>query len=312
MPSRAPSFDDLELLVGIDDHGSLSAAARVVGMSQPNVSRAMSKLERQLSLPLILRSTSGSVLTAEGTVVAHWARRVLADVAKLRDVAAGLRVDRSAELTVAASMTVAEHLMPLWLGSFRYLHQDMTIHLQVYNSVQVCERVGNGACDVGFIESPTVARGLHSAAVARDRLVVVVDTGHRWARMRRALSVAELASTPLIVREPGSGTRTTLELAMRDYPMVSPLIELGSASAIRTSVLNGVGPAVLSTLAVVEQVKSGDLRVVDVDGLDLRRSLRAVWRPPRQLHGPAGELVRHVRRERRDDDGTLVREPSGP
>ncbi|MGY4646783.1 LysR family transcriptional regulator [Mycobacterium sp. URHB0021] len=299
MPGRLPSLEVLELLVGVDDHGSLSAAGRMAQISQPNASRAIKQLERRLGLPLVRRSPTGSVLTAQGTIVAHWARMILADAAKLLDVAAGLVVDHSAELTVAASMTVAEHLMPRWLATFRDLHPDITIHLQVHNSTQVIERVTNALCDVGFIESPHVPRGLHSAEVARDRLVLVTAATHPWARRRTLLSREELAATPLLVREPGSGTRTTLEVALADCEMAPPLLELGSASAIRTSVLNGVGPAVLSTLAVADQVQSGDLKVVEVEGLELRRSLRAVWGPHRQLEGPAAELLRELRRRLR-------------
>lgn len=300
MSSRWPGFDVLELLVGIDDHGSLSAAGRMVHMSQPNASRAIKALERRLSLPLIERGPNGSSLTAQGTVIAHWARVVLADAEKLLGIAAGLRSDRSAELTIAASMTVAEQLMPLWLAEFRRLHPEVTVHLQAHNSAQVLQQVRSGGCDVGFIESPTVGPGLHSVEVARDRLAVVVSGEHPWARRRTPLPIEELAATPLLVREPGSGTRTSFELALQGYHVAPPLLELGSASAIRTSVLNGVGPAVLSTLAVADQVAGGQLQVVNVDSLQIDRSLRAVWRGSRQLEGPAADLLRLIRRNRRD------------
>ncbi|WP_328393474.1 LysR family transcriptional regulator [Nocardia sp. NBC_00416] len=298
MFSRWPELGVLELLVGVDDHGSLGAASRIAGIAQPNASRAIKRLEAQVGTSLLQRKPTGSTLTPEGTVIAHWSRRVLDDARQLLDVAAGMREKRAAELTVSASMTVAEHLMPAWLGRFRRIDPDVTIHLQVRNSMQVCDDVTAGSCDVGFVESPTVPRALHSVAVARDRLVVVVDPHHRWTRRRRPLSIAELAQTPLVVREPGSGTRTTLDLALQEYERAAPLLELGSGAAIRTSVLGRVGPAVLSTLAVSAQVESGDLKVVEVEGLHLDRALRAVWRPPRQLEGPAGDLVRLVRRVR--------------
>ncbi|MCQ4119643.1 LysR family transcriptional regulator [Rhodococcus tibetensis] len=296
MPRRWPDFAVLELLVGVDDHGSLGAASRLAGMAQPNASRAVKQLERQFGMTLLQRSPTGSTLTPQGTVIAHWARRVLSDTRRLLDVADGLRAERTAELTVAASMTVAEHLMPAWLGRFRSLHPDVTIHLQVHNSTQVFERIAGRTCDVGFVESPSVPRPLKSLTVARDRLVVVVHPTHPWAHRRKTLSVAELAMTPLLAREPGSGTRTTLDVALQEYDRAAPLLELGSAAAIRTSVLAGVGPAVMSTLAVAEQVEAGELKVIDVEGLDLDRVLRAAWRGPRQLDGPAGELVRLVRR----------------
>ncbi|KAA0022170.1 LysR family transcriptional regulator [Antrihabitans cavernicola] len=297
MTRRWPDLGALELLVGVDDHGGLSAASRKTGMAQPNASRAIKQLEQHFGMPLLQRSPTGSTLTPQGTVIAHWARKVLADTDKLLDIVDGLRADRSVELTVVASMTVAEHLVPRWLGTFRGLHPEVRIHLQVTNSSQVFDRIADGSCDVGFVESPTVPRNLHSVVVGRDRLVLVVPADHPWARRRKPLTAAELAAAPLIVREPGSGTRTTLDLALQDYERSAPLIELASAAAIRTSVLGGVGPAVLSTLAVADQVQSGDFRVVEVDGLDLHRSLRAVWRPPRQLIGPAGELVRLARRD---------------
>ncbi|GAA4486023.1 LysR family transcriptional regulator [Rhodococcus olei] len=298
MISGWPDLSVLELLVGVDDHGSLSAAAKVAGIAQPNASRAIKRLEAQVGTPLLQRKTTGSTLTPEGTVLAHWSRRVLDDARQLLDVAAGMREKRAAELTVSASMTVAEHLMPTWLGLFRQADPEVTIHLQVRNSTQVFDDVTAGSCDVGFVESPTVPRGLHSVPVAQDRLVVVVHPSHPWTRRRRPLSVVELAQTPLVVREPGSGTRTTLDVALHEYDRAAPLLELGSAAAIRTSVLGGVGPAVLSSLAVSAQVGSGELRVVEVEDLHLDRTLRAVWRPPRQLEGPAGDLVRLVRRVR--------------
>ena len=286
----------LELLVGVEVHGSVGAASRAAGVAQSNASRSLKQLERQLGVRLIDRRPTGSVLTAHGTVIAHWAQRILADADKLLEVAGGLRADRSAHLTVSASMTVAEHLIPRWLVEFRGANPGVSIHLQVHNSAQVFELVSEGKCDIGFVESPSIPRGLHSVVVGHDELVLVVHRSHPWARRRHPLTMAELAATPLVVREPGSGTRITLELALREFPRAEPLLELGSAAAIRTSVLDGVGPAVMSTLAVADQLNSGELVRIDVDGLTLPRKLRAVWRPPRVLEGPAAGLIRMIQR----------------
>ncbi len=299
MTQRWPDLLVLELLTGVDDHGSLSAAARAADVAQPNASRMIKQLEQRLGTPLLERRTTGATLTPHGRVLVHWARKVLEDASKLIEVAEGLRSERAAELTVSASMTVAEHLLPRWLGRLRAEQPEVGLHLNVRNSVRVFEEVAEGACDVGFVESPTVPPGLHSTTVAADRLVVVVPAGHPWTRRRRPLTVAELAATPLIVREPGSGTRTTLDVALQEYERAAPLVELGSAAAVRTSVLGGMGPAVMSTLAVSGEVRDSTLKVIPVEGLDLSRRLRAVWRPPRQLSGPAGDLVTIARREQR-------------
>lgn len=294
--AKWPDLSVLELVVGVDDYGSLSAASRRAGIAQPNASRSIRSMERQLGMTLMQRSPTGSVLTPQGTVVAHWARRILAEAQQMIEAADALRAERGTALTVAASMTVAEHLVPGWLGEFGRLHPEVRMHLLVHNSAQVFEDVISGACDVGFVESPTVPRNLNSLTVARDELVVVVHPNHPWARRRKPISIAELASTSILVREPGSGTRITLDVALIEHPRAAPLLELGSAAAIRTSVLAGVGPAVMSTLAVADQVKTGEIRIIPVQDLVLRRALRAVWDGPLQLSGPEAELVRLVRR----------------
>ena len=281
----------MQLLVGVAEHGSLGAAARAVGMAQPNASRSITRLERQLGLTLIRRSPAGSTLTTEGKVVVQWAREVLTSAEHLLVGAEALRAERRSHLTVGASMTVAEYLVPLWLGEFRRQRPEVQVNLEVRNSSEVFDRISTGHCQVGFVESPGIPRSLHSVVVARDRLVVVVDPSHPWARRRKPLHATELAATPLIVREPGSGTRITLDIMLRGHEVAKPLLELGSNSAVKISVRAGLAPAVLSTLAVDSDVRSGTLREVPVDDLDLSRRLRAVWRAPRRLASPASDLV---------------------
>lgn len=278
MPRHWPDLSALALLVGVNEHGSLGAASRELGIAQPNASRSTRRLEKQLGVTLIERRPRGSTLTPQGTVIAHWANKVLEDAGHLLRAAEGLRNERESTVAVCASMTVAEHLVPRWLGELRRHHDGIGIRLEVQNSTTVCERVIERACDVGFIEAPTVPDGLNSVVVARDELVVVTPLDHEWAQRSVPISAADLT--------------TTLDEALAKVGQVVPLLELGSSAAVRSSVLGGVGPAVLSTLAVEEQIKNGDLKKVEVDSLDLRRALRAVWSGDRVISGAAGELVR--------------------
>lgn len=292
MMSRSwPDLSALELLVGIDEHGSLGAASRELGIAQPNASRSVRRLEKQLGLTLVERRARGSNLTPQGTVIAHWANKVLVESSHLLYAAEGLQAERESTIAVCASMTAAEHLVPGWLGELRRHHAGIGVRLEVQNSTTVCERVLERGCDVGFIEAPAVPEGMNSVVVARDELVVVVFPEHDWARRSGPISAADLATTPLVVREVGSGTRTTLDQALAGVGRVNPLLELGSSAAVRSAVLGGAGPAVLSTLAVEEQIRSGDLKKVEVEGLDLHRVLRAVWSGDRVISGAAGELV---------------------
>jgi DNA-binding transcriptional LysR family regulator len=290
--SSWPDLNSLELFVLVAEHGSVGRAAALHGITQASASRRLDTLERELGVPLLLRSTTGSRLTDDGRVVVDWARATLSAAGDLMAGVSALRHERAGALRVAASMTVAEYLMPGWLMAFRHSLPDVEVSLRVGNSESVGEMVRAGEVDLGFIESPAVPDGLAARRVATDRLVVVVAPGHRWARRRAPIPAAELSATPLVVREPGSGTRIALESVLGRDQMAEPLLELSSNAAVKVAVETGQAPAVLSDLAVAGEVRDGRLRDVAVADLELDRPLRAVWPRRRRLTEPAATLVR--------------------
>ncbi|MFC7345004.1 LysR family transcriptional regulator [Saccharopolyspora griseoalba] len=285
--------ESLRLLVLVRDLGSLGRAAEELGIAQPSASKRISTLERKLGLVLVDRTRRGSNLTPSGRVVAGSAQRVLDELGGLLIGAEALRSKRDAELRVAASMTIAEHFAPVWVGELRRQRPELYMGLQVGNSEHVVELVTAGEVDLGFVESPSAPKGLSSREVAADHLVVVVPPQHPWARRARPLRPAELAATPLVVREPGSGTRETAERAFlrAGAGELRPHLELGSAAAVRSAVIAGAGPAVISELVVTTDLADGRLVKVAVEGIDLSRVLRAVWPGGRRLVGPAAELL---------------------
>ncbi|HEX3589307.1 MAG TPA: LysR family transcriptional regulator [Pseudonocardiaceae bacterium] len=298
--SGLPDVTSLRLLVLVGEQGSLGRAAAALRIAQPSASKRLATLERGLGLALVDRSHRGSVLTPAGVVVAGWARRVLDELDALVTGTEALRAERNAALRVAASMTVAEYLAPAWIGELRRRRPDLYVALQVTNSERVAELVRAGDVDVGFVESPGTPSGLSARRVATDQLVVVVAPGHPWTRRRRPLTAAELAATPLVMREHGSGTRETVEHAFAAVGVraAAPVVELGSTTAVRGAVLAGAGPAVISELAVVTELADGRLVRVDVPELAFRRALHAVWPGGRRLGGPAAELLAVTARSR--------------
>lgn len=297
LSQRVPDLDSLELLIAVATTGSLGRAGLQRGISQPAVSARIGRMEQLVGLPLVTRTPRGSSLTPTGALLAGWARDVLAAAAVLDAGMSSLRADRDGHLQVAASLTVAEHLLPGWLVSFTVAHPQTTVSLEAVNSVQVAERLLGGQADVGFIEGPRVTAGLGSSVIGRDRLVVVVPAGHRWARARKPLTAELLAGTRLVHREPTSGTRTWLEAALGGHgPLALPLLELSSTTAVRSAVIAGAGPAVLSSLAVRDDLAQGRLVEVPLTGMDLERTLRAVWPVGRRPNGPARDLLAIARR----------------
>jgi len=286
---RVPDLGALELLLAVARLGSLGGAAREVGITQPAASSRIRSMERQLGVALVDRSPRGSRLTDAGALVTDWARRIVEAAEAFDAGAQALRDRRDSRLRVAASMTIAEYLLPGWLLALRAQRPDTAVSLLAGNSAAVGERLLSGEADLGFVEGVSVPPGLDSTVIAHDRLIVVTAPGHAWARRRRPLEASELAATPLILREKGSGTRQVLDAALGG--LARPLIELSSTTAVKAAVVSGAGPAVLSELAVGEELAMRRLVSVPVDGVALARDLRAVWPTGHRPVGPARELL---------------------
>jgi len=292
----------LRALREVGRRGSIAAAATVLGVSQQALSARMRTLERATNVTLLARSPGGSHLTEQGRLIVGWAEDVLEAADRLE---AGLRSIRSGvshRLAIAASQTIAEHLVPHWLVELRGIEQASTeqasteqasteqapghtptvVELTVANSTRVIELVRDVEVRLGFIETPHLPADLITTHLRDDEMLVVTAPGHPWARRRRPLSLTEVAATPMVMREAGSGTRVTLtdHLAAQHPPLSAQIaMELGTSAAVRSAIAEGVGPGVLSRLAVRDDLVLGRLVAIEVAGPPLRRQLTAIWRP---------------------------------
>ena len=316
----------LRALREVGRHGSIAAAAAVLGVSQQALSARMRTLERATGITLLARTPSGSHLTEQGRLVVGWAEDVLDAADRLEAGVRSIRSGVSHRLAVAASQTIAEHLVPHWLVELRGIEQGSAgqhsnghggkghdgagqpgdgrgadgrgggypptvVELTVANSTGVIELVRDGKAALGFIETPQLPADLVTAHVRDDEMLVVTAPGHPWARRRRPLSLAEIADAALVMREAGSGTRVTLTdyLAAQDPPLRARIaMELGTSAAVRSAIAMGVGPGVLSRLAVRDDLVLGRLVAVEVAGPPLTRPLTAVWRPDHDPLPPEG------------------------
>ena len=304
LSEHVPDLAALEMLLAVARTGSLNAASRQLGITQQAVSARVRAAESRAGVALITRTPRGSALTPEGVVVAEWAARLLAVAGELDAGLAAFRSGHQTRLRVSASLTIAEQLLPGWLVSL----QDEAGHrgepppeivLTAANSDTVTALVKAGTADLGFVEGPATPAGLRSRVIGHDELAVVVRPDHPWARRRAPLGPGELAAARIVSREEGSGTRDVLTAALsvalgRQVP-VTVALALSTTTAVRSAVLAGAGPAVLSELTVAEDIAARRLARVPVTGVDLRRSLRAVWAGGRfPSSGAARDLLAHV------------------
>lgn len=292
--SRWVEIGALETFLAVADHGSLSAAARELKQDQPNVSRSISRLERRFGVTLLHRSTAGSTLTPEGTQLAEWAREFLGHAQRFMELTTMLSRSQTEHLTLVASQTIADFLLPDWLAQLGASDVDVSIGLRVANTDAVIRELYAGRCDMGFIEGPVPSSSVNVKPVGEDRLAVVVTPDHPWANLPGPLDPAALVDGELVTREQGSGTRRVLDDALTAVTgsPAKPKLEVNSNAAVRIAVLAGAGVAALSPRVVGADIAAGDLVEVPLDGLEIRRHFHAVWVGPHNLSGAASELLR--------------------
>jgi DNA-binding transcriptional LysR family regulator len=288
-----PSLPSLDLLRSVGRLGSIRQAALAHRISQPAASMRLRSLEGLLGLDLLDRSNGRALLTPAGEAVVEWSETMLEAAEQLQTSVGALRTRGATQLRVAASLTAAEYLIPPWLARLQAGDPQIAVSLEVANSSHVAAVMRRHEADVGFVEGLKAPPAMRWRLVRADPLVVVVAPHHPWARRRAPLTASELAATPMLLREPGSGTREVLDAALGSVGLEAiPLLELGSTAAIKAAVAYGTGPTVLGRLTTAADVAEGRLVPIPVQGIDFERFIRAIWPNDRSLSPLARRLVR--------------------
>ena len=279
------------------EQGSFTAAAADLGITQAAVSQRIAVLEGELRVSLFDRRAGRIALTEAGRRLYPFARRILDLHEEARRDLGGFRPSVSGDLPIAASSVPGECFLPALLSAFREKHPRVHVRATVSDSGAVIKDVEKGRATLGLIGKTAEKPSLETRSIGRDSLVLLVPSGHPWAT-RRTVSLEALAREPLIVREPGSGSRCALERALeragRSFAELNVSLELGSNAAIKDAVKRGLGVAFLSRFCVQQDLGRNELRAVAVRGLHLTRHFYLVYRRHRPLSQAASAFLHFV------------------
>lgn len=262
--------------------GSVSAGAERLHVSQPAVTREIRELESRMGLTLFDRLPRGVALTDAGKTLFEYADRIfsLADGAErqLKELA-GLG---AGHVKIGASATLGVYFVPEVIAQFNANYPRVEIDLTVTNTERVEAGLDDLSFTLGFVEGPFDDTVLHARNIGTDEVAVVAPAGHPLASKR--LKAGDLVDHVVIMREPGSGTRAIVEQTYAKAGMqIKPLMSISDTEAIKRMLLAQNALAYLSVLSVRDEVRRGELEIIDVDGLRVERSLHMVWKKERSL-----------------------------
>lgn len=258
---------------------SFTKAAELLFMTQPAVTFQVKQLEEHLNTRLFERTHGKISLTPAGELAMHYAERILDINTEMEARMAELTGQMTGPLMIGASTTIAEYMLPRILGAFKAKHPQVQARLTVANSETIENKVNDHTLDVGLIEAPSHHPNLTTHVCCDDELLLICAPDHPYAKLDK-IAPRQLAETPYISREAGSGTREVIDQYLRDHGMppedLNIVMELGSREAIKGAVEASLGVAIVSGSTIVKELKLGDLVAVPLDA-PLRRQLTLVY-----------------------------------
>lgn len=287
----------LEIFVAVAESGSFSRAADDVLLTQSTVSQHVAALENELGVRLFDRTGRGAELTEGGQLFRQHVRQVLAECADLRQTMARFRGLEDPRLTVGASNIPANYLIPGLLPRLAARHPGIMLNVVAGDSREIIEQLTAGEVALAVVGAHFANDAVEFTPLAADTLQLVVGKGHPWWG-RQSVAREELLSTPLVIRESGSGSGSAVEQSLRqvglDPAQLRMAARFGSNEAVKQSVLGGFGAAFLSVLSVQREVARGELALVEVEGITIERRFWLAVRRDRTLSPAAQAFARLI------------------
>jgi len=264
----------LHIFVSVVEKKSFSKASETINLSQPTVSTHIKELEEHFQCRLLDRLGKITEPTRAGRILYKYAKQMLA----LREETQSAMLDflghTKGKLIMGGSTIPAGYIFPKLMGAFKQIYPDVAISLTAGDTSQIIQAVKQGALELGVVGAKAEDPAIEQEKLVRDEMKLIVPAGHEWAG-RDSVPGDQLFTQPFIAREQGSGTwksiLSSMDEAGFDSKALVPNVTMGNSVSVIQGVLSGVGISILSTIAVAEELRTGRLSALSVDGLNLTR-----------------------------------------
>jgi LysR family transcriptional regulator, transcriptional activator of the cysJI operon len=260
-------------------HLNFSRAAEELLLTQPAVTLQIKTLEEECGIPLFSRAGGRITLTPSGEALLPYTERLKALADEAMASVAGAAGENAGQLTVGASRTIGQYLLPHLLAGFLLQNPKVTISVMSGNSDEVLAALDSLRIGIGLIEGPIRRKNCQVEPFLGDHMVLVVPASHEWADTD--VTVSMLRDVPLLMREFGSGSRRVIENALAEAGLkkedLTIRMELDSTEGLLSAVEAGLGVTFVSRWAVRNQLALGTLKLARVRGLKLSRVLSMAY-----------------------------------
>ena len=247
---------------------SFTKAAEILNMTQPAVTFQVRQLEEDFNTRLFDRAHNRISLTKAGEMVLGYADKIIQHYQEMHEAVKAMTGDNTGLITIGASTTIAEYMLPGLLGDFQNQFPEVLVRLKVANTDAIVSMVEDNTIDLGVVEGAVNNQLLLVESCQIDQLVGIITTNHKLST-ENSITARDLTAYPFILREDGSGTRSVIENYFTaqgiDQNELNCPFELGSTEAIKGAVEAGMGLSIVSAATVDKEIKLGTLKALPLD-----------------------------------------------
>lgn len=247
---------------------SISKAADKLHLTQPGLSIQLKNLEKDLGVTLLNRSNKGVEMTEEGKVIFDYAHTLLDMKGNIERDLKSLHEDVPT-LIIGSCKSVGEYALPCSIYTFKKFYKEIDIHMQIDNSQEVIKKLCDHTINIGVVQYDPKKDNISTKTIISDELVLVGSGYNNTDK----ISLEELKSLPLILREDGSGTRDLILSSLKEKNInlrdLNVIYNLNSPEAIKSSISSNKGFSFLPKLIIKKELKEHYLKKIEVDGFKI-------------------------------------------
>ncbi|GEM52668.1 transcriptional regulator [Empedobacter brevis NBRC 14943 = ATCC 43319] len=253
---------------------NFTKAANELNITQPAVTKHIKEIELNLNIKLFERNGTKIKLTKAGEILVKYTEEIFLVYQKMEFEIGQLQEKQKGHLRLGASTTIAQYVLPPILAEFRKRFPEIQLDLVIHNSEKIEDLLTNNKIDVGLIEAQIKNRTFHYFPFMKDEIVLVARQNHPLST-KNHLKTDDLLQIPFVLRESGSGTLETIDLALKAKNIklneLKTEIRLGSTESIKSYLLHSDALAFLSVQSILQELKSHTLTIIDVKNMDIPR-----------------------------------------
>ncbi|MFK0569697.1 LysR family transcriptional regulator [Endozoicomonas sp.] len=283
----------LQVFRAIATLGQVQRAARQLYLSQPATSMALSELEKNLSCPLFDRTGNRLIINSEGKKLLPLACELLDRSEEITRLFSD-NDHHSGKLTIGASTTIGNYLLPEELARFERINPEISVALDIHNTTTIIEKLAALEIDLACVEGPCQHPGIETIPWREDQLILFCASDHPLAT-HNTITIEHLGQAEWILRETGSGTRMLFELHIGQHLRQRHLkMELNQTEAIKSMVRSGIGISCLSELCIAKELAQGDLVQLPFPKQPMKRQLWLLLNKKKYRSGLVKRLLKNL------------------